>query len=103
MSTVDNSSNEDLSIFDVDTQQFYSTQFWVFLLLIIPSLVGCLFALYHLLLNRHLRLELHNYAMLLLIIINLFYSLTNISCVIHYFRTFETFIIAPVLRLIWGY
>ncbi|CAF3723568.1 unnamed protein product [Adineta steineri] len=103
MSTVDNSSNEDLSIFDVDTQQFYSTQFWVFLFLIIPSLIGCLFALYHLLLNRNLRRELHNYAMIILLIINLFYSLTNISCFIHYFRTFETFTIIPVLRLIWGY
>lgn len=47
MSSDDNSSYNDISLLDIKTQQFYTAQFWIFLFLLIPSMICSLFGLYH--------------------------------------------------------
>ncbi|CAF1086811.1 unnamed protein product [Adineta steineri] len=96
-------SNDDTSLFDIGTQQSYAIQFWIFLFLIIPSIISALFALYHLLRERALRQALHNHIIIILIIINLFYQMTDMCFFIHYFRTYQSFMPTPTFRLFWGY
>jgi uncharacterized membrane protein YfcA len=72
MSTQDNSSY-------IDLQQFYYIQYWIFLVLIIPSIICSLFGIYHFLRERTLRQVLNNHIVILLLIINLFYELTDVS------------------------
>jgi hypothetical protein len=103
MSTEDNSSYNDISIFDIDTQRFYSIQFWIFLFLIIPSIICSLFSLYHFLRDRILRQALNNHIIIVLLLINLFYEYTDMSLFIHYFRCFQSFSPTSTFRLIWGY
>ena len=103
MSSVDNTSSDNTPLFDDDTQRFYFIQFWIFLLLDIPSIIVSLVALYYLLLDRHLRQALHNHIIIVLLAINLFYQFTDMTCFIHYFRTFLSFSPPPTFRLIWGY
>ncbi|CAF0955743.1 unnamed protein product [Adineta steineri] len=103
MSDTNMTSDDDTSLFDIDTQQFYASQFWIFLFLIIPSMIFALFALYHLLRDRALRQALHNHIIIILLIINLFYQMTDVYLVIHYFRCYQSFIPSPTFRLIWGY
>ncbi|CAF1540116.1 unnamed protein product [Adineta steineri] len=103
MSIIDNTSFNDISLYDDDTRQFYLIQFWVFLLLIIPSISASLFALYHFLHDKNLRKPFHNYVIIILLIINLFYECTDICIYIHYFRCFESFSSTLSFRLFWGY
>ena len=103
MSTGDNNTSNDVSLFDIDTQRLYSAQFWVFLVLIIPSIICSLFGLYHLLFNRALRQALNNHIIILLLFTDLFYNFTDISLFIHCFRTFQSFSSTPSFRLAWGY
>ena len=103
MSTTNNTSYDYTSLFDNDRQRFYAIQFWVFLLLIIPSLIVSLFGLYHFFRDRTLRQPLHNHVIIYLFVINLFYELTNVSWYIHYFRCFLVFSSSPAFRLVWGY
>jgi hypothetical protein len=79
MSTGDNNTSNDVSLFDIDTQQLYLTQFWIFLLLIIPSIICSLFGLYHFLMDRTLRQALNNHIIILLLCIDLFYNFTDMS------------------------
>src|ERR1700727_1396068 len=102
MSSIDNSSsNDDISLFDIATQRLYYAEFWVFLLLIIPSMICSFFGLYHFLRDRNLRQALNNHIIIVLLIINLFYQFTDMVWSIHYFRCFETFVPTPIFRLIW--
>ncbi|CAF1086753.1 unnamed protein product [Adineta steineri] len=103
MSDTNITSDDDTSLFDIDTQQFYATQFWIFLFLLIPSMISALFALYHLLRERALRQALHNHIIIILLIINLFYQMTDMCFFIHYFRTYQSFMPTPTFRLFWGY
>ncbi|CAF1570332.1 unnamed protein product [Adineta steineri] len=103
MSDTNITSNDDTSLFDIDTQQFYAIQFWIFLFLIVPSMIFALFALYHLLRERALRQALHNHIIIILLIINLFYQMTDMCLFIHYFRSYQSFMPTPIFRLIWGY
>ncbi|CAF1078748.1 unnamed protein product [Adineta steineri] len=96
-------SNDDTSLFDIGTQQSYAIQFWIFLFLIIPSMIFAFFALYHLLRERALRQALHNHIIIILLIINLFYQMTDMCFFIHYFRTYQSFMPTPTFRLFWGY
>ena len=103
MSTEDNNTSTDVSLFDIDTQQFYLAQFWIFLVLIIPSIICALFGLFHFLMDRNLRQALNNHIIIILLFINLFYNFTDITLFIHYFHTFEFFSSTPSFRLAWGY
>jgi len=103
MSTTDNTSYDYTSLFDDATQQFYAIQFWIFLLLFIPSIIISLFALYHFFLDRALRQPLYNHVIIGLFIIDLFFQLTDVSWYIYYFRCFLSFPRSPIFRLVWGY
>ncbi|CAF1170602.1 unnamed protein product [Adineta steineri] len=103
MSDTNITSDDNTSLFDIGTQQFYAIQFWIFLFLIIPSMIFALFALYHLLRERVLRQALYNHIIIILLIINLFYQMTDVCLVIHYFRSYQSFIPTPTFRLFWGY
>ncbi|CAF1086772.1 unnamed protein product [Adineta steineri] len=103
MSDTNITSNDDTSLFDIGTQQSYAIQFWIFLFLLIPSMISGLFALYHLLRERALRQALHNHIIIILLLINLFYQMTDMCLFIYYFRSYQSFIPSPIFRLIWGY
>jgi hypothetical protein len=103
MASEENSSYNNLSPFDNRTKQLYLIQFWLFLVLIIPSIIFTLVALYYLLLDRTLRQALNNHAIILILSINLFCEITDIPFYIHYFHSFESFTGLSSFRLIWGY
>lgn len=86
-----------------DREQLYSIHFWIFLLLLIIAVPSAVFALYQFLLVENLRQSLQNHSIVALISINLAYQLTEISCLIYYFRYFKTFSATPAFHLVWGY
>jgi hypothetical protein len=65
-----NGSEEQM--FNDYTQRLYLTQFWIYLLLVTPSIMCLLFALYHFLFDRTLRQALHNHMIIVLLGINRF-------------------------------
>ena len=84
-------------------QRLYLTQFWVYLFLVILSILCSLFALYHFMFDRALRRALHNHVIIVLLVINLFYACTNMQWSIYYFRWYNTLSEATILRLVVGY
>ncbi|CAF4904509.1 unnamed protein product [Rotaria socialis] len=84
-------------------EHFYLIQFWIFLLLIIPAMISLCFGLYNFFRDKNLRQSLHNHIIIVVLIINAFYQLTDMIYFIHYFRCFETFSATPAFHLIFGY
>jgi hypothetical protein len=103
MASNENGSWNHTPMIDIDTQEFYFTQFWIFLFLTIQSIICSLFGLYHFLLTGTLRQALSNHIIIFLLLIALFYDFTDMSWYINYFRTPTTFSSTPAFRLAWGY
>jgi hypothetical protein len=77
MITLDNKTNNETdSDSDGDTNEIVhisvEVQFWTILILEIPSIVCTVFLLYHLILDRRLRQQIHNHVVIILLILCLF-------------------------------
>lgn len=76
-------------------------RFWTYLVFNILSILCTLFVLYHFLSDRILRRALHNHILIVLLIIGLFYELTNIPWILHHNRTGVPMIASPIFYIIW--
>lgn len=103
MPNTSSNTYDNTSLLDTNTQQSFFIQFWVFTFLTILAICFSLFALYHLFRDQQFRQALHNHMIILLLIINFIYQTTDISCIIHYFRSYPSFKPSLTFRLIWGY
>ena len=60
-------------------------RFWTILVVLVPSLICCFFAIYHLLLDRASRRALHNDVIIVLLAICLLYETTDYSWMLYYY------------------
>ncbi len=75
--------------------------FWLYLIVLIPSIICSLFLLYHLLINPALRTALNNHVVILVIFLGLLYEVTDIVWLIYYYHTNSALIMKPSFCLVW--
>ena len=76
-------------------------RFWSYLFSNIASVLCTFFVLYHFLWDSTLRRAIHNHVIIILLIIDLIYELTNIPWILHASYTGMPLIASPVFYLIW--
>ena len=74
---------------------------WFYLVPNVLSIFCSIFVLYHLLFDRNLRHALHNHAIIILLLTNLLFELTDVSWMVHYYFFRYTIIQNPTFILIW--
>lgn len=77
-------------------------KFWLYLILLIPSLICTLFVLYHLLFVPTLRRSLHNHVIILLLLTVLFCELTQYPWMLYYHSHNNTWERPHSFCAIWG-
>ena len=77
------------------------TRFWLYLVLLIPSILCSIFVLYHLLAQRALRKAVNNHVVILILAFGLFYEVTDITWLIHFYRTGTALSPTPVFCRVW--
>jgi hypothetical protein len=80
-----------------------TTRFWLYFPVLIPSIVCSVFVLYHLLVDRTLRRALNNHVIIVILSLGLFFELTDVVWLIHYYRVRNALIWTPAFCLIWVY
>ena len=80
-----------------------TVSFWVFLVLLIPSVLCSLFTLYFFLVDRTLRRALNNHALTVVLIIGLVCSLTVYPWMMYYYRLVGIWQRAPAFCGIWKF
>jgi hypothetical protein len=78
-----------------------TARFWLYFPVLIPSLVCSVFVLYHLLTDRALRRALNNHVIIVIISLGLFFQLTNVVWLIHYYRVRNALIQTTAFCLTW--
>ena len=76
---------------------------WLYVIPNAFSVLCSIFVLYHLLRDRQLRQALHNHVIIILLLANLLFELTDVVWIIHYYFTGETIVKNPTFVLIWVY
>jgi hypothetical protein len=76
-------------------------RFWLYFPVMIPSLACSVFVLYHLLSDRGLRRALNNHVIIVIISLGLFFQLTDVVWLIHYYRVSNALIQTHAFCLIW--
>lgn len=61
-------------------------KFWIYLFILIPSILCSLFVLYYLLFHRNLRDALHNHAIIIFLLISLLYQITIYPWMLHFYN-----------------
>ena len=103
MSNASNNSTNTVSSVSTVVGFSYSVRFWLLLIPNILSIVCSIFLLYHLLFNRNLRHALNNHVIIILLILGLFFELTDVSWTIHYYHFGYTLIQTPAFALLWTF
>jgi hypothetical protein len=103
MSNFSNESIEDDTDLYPDVIFSYVFRFWLFLISNILSIACCLFALYHLLIDRNLRQSLNNHIIIILLFICLIYELTDISFILNFYRFGTNWHITPSFSVFWSF
>jgi hypothetical protein len=80
-----------------------TARFWLYFPVLIPSLVCSVFVLYHLLTDRALRRALNNHVIILILFLGLFYELTDVVWLIHYYRVGNALIQTKAFCLTWSF
>jgi hypothetical protein len=75
--------------------------FWLYLIVLIPSIICSFFLLYHLLINSALRTALNNHVVILIIFLGLLYEVTDIVWLIYYYHTNTALILKPAFCYAW--
>ncbi|CAF1055422.1 unnamed protein product [Adineta steineri] len=96
-------SSEDLSDSQFNVVISSIILFWTFLFSNILSILCCLFVLYYLLFYRNLRGALYNHVIIILLLINLIYELTDISFILHYYRVDRTWQVNLIFARFWTF
>lgn len=81
----------------------YRLRFWLHFIPNILSILCSIFALYHFLFNRQLRHAINNHVIIILIILGLFYELTDITWITHWYYFQHTLIETPAFAIAWTY
>ena len=78
-----------------------SAQFWFYLTPLVPSALCSIFVLYHLLMQRALRMAANNHVVILMVSFGLIYEVTDMAWYIHFFRTGTPLSATPTFCRIW--
>jgi hypothetical protein len=78
-------------------------QFWMYVISDALSISCILFILYHILLDRALRSALHNHVIVLVLIIDLTYELTDIPWILHYYRFGKPWLASDRFSRFWSF
>lgn len=103
MSNISNTSNSQSSYVYPTVVFSYTIRFWLHFIPNIFSIICSIFVLYHILSNRNLRHALNNHTIILLLSFGLFYELTDITWITHFYYFRYTLVQTPAFSLIWTY
>lgn len=81
----------------------YKIQFWTYLIMLIPSMLCSIFALYHLLFDRTLRNSLNNHIIIIFLILDFLCELTVFPWALHYFHVEGVWERSFVFCSIWAF
>ncbi len=80
-----------------------TVKFWMYLILLIPSMIFLLFVLYHLLFNRTLRSALNNHVIIVLLLNCLIAETTIYPWMLYFYQYNGVWIRSHIFCAIWGY
>ena len=78
-----------------------SIRFWLYIPVLIPSIICSVFVLYHLLSDRTFRRALNNHVIIVILSLGLFFELTDVVWLAHYYRVRNALFWTPAFCLIW--
>ena len=103
MSNTSNNSDDDLSDELLEIQIPRIAQFWMYVVSDALSISCILFILYHILFDRTLRSALHNHVIVLVLIVDLIYELTDIPWIMHYYRFGQPWLQSDMFSRVWAF
>ncbi len=80
-----------------------TVQFWVYLILLVPSMICLLFILYHLLFNRTLRSALNNHVIIVLLLNCFIAEVTIYPWMLYFYQYKGVWIRSQIFCAIWGF
>ena len=103
MSNNQNNSNVSLSDESATIAIPRLAQFWMYVVSDFLSISCILFILYHILLDRALRSALHNHVIVLVLIVDLLYELTDIPWILYYYRFGVPWLPSLIFSRFWAF
>jgi len=80
-----------------------TVKFWIYLVLLVPSMICLLFVLYHLLFNRTSRSALNNHVIIVLLLNCLIAEITIYPWILYFYQYKGVWIRSKIFCAIWGY
>lgn len=78
-------------------------KFWIYLIILIPSILSTIFVLYYLLFDRTLRRHIHNHNITILLVLGLISQLINYPWMLQYYRLNQQWERSLIFCTIWAF